>query len=87
MRDDATSTVRRVIAMEGFDGEVEQGRYIVGSPESVRRQVEDQVRRSGCNYFVGAFATGNLTTEQILTSVSLFGEHVIPAFRPAPAAG
>jgi alkanesulfonate monooxygenase SsuD/methylene tetrahydromethanopterin reductase-like flavin-dependent oxidoreductase (luciferase family) len=83
----ATSTVRRVISMGGFDAEVEEGRYIVGSPENVRRQLEEQVRRSGCNYFVGAFATGNLTTEQIMTSVSLFGEHVMPAFRAAPTAG
>lgn len=86
----AQSTVRRVISpivsMKGFDAEVEEGRYVVGSPENVRRQIEDQVRRSGCNYFVGAFATGSLTTEQILTSVSLFAEHVMPAFRAASAA-
>ena len=81
----AAGTVRRVISMEGFDEEVEQGRYLAGSPETVRRQVEDQVRRSGCNYLVGAFATGNLTTEQILKSVSLFAEHVMPAFRHVPA--
>jgi alkanesulfonate monooxygenase SsuD/methylene tetrahydromethanopterin reductase-like flavin-dependent oxidoreductase (luciferase family) len=75
------STVRRVTAMGGFDAEVEDGRYVVGSPETVRRQVEDQIRRSGCNYFVGAFATGNMTAEQIMTSVSLFAEHVMPALR------
>lgn len=80
------STVRRVTAMGGFDAEVDEGRYLAGSPETVLRQVEDQVRRSGCNYFVGAFATGNMTAEQIMTSVSLFGKHVIPAMQAAPAA-
>jgi alkanesulfonate monooxygenase SsuD/methylene tetrahydromethanopterin reductase-like flavin-dependent oxidoreductase (luciferase family) len=77
----------RVRPMETFDGEVAEGRYLAGSPETVRRQVEDQVRRSGTNYFVSAFATGNLTTEQIMKSVSLFAEQVIPAFQAAPAGG
>ncbi len=76
----------RVRPMERFDDELAQGRYLVGSPESVRRQIEEQVRRSGCNYFVGAFATGNLTSEQVLTSVSLFAEHVMPALAATPAA-
>lgn len=85
-RGGAADTVRRTAPMEGFDSELEQGRYVAGSPESVRRQIDEQVRRSGCNYFVGAFATGNLTAEQIMTSVSLFAEQVMPAFRAARVA-
>ena len=76
---------RRVTAMGGFDTEVEEGRYLAGSPESVCRQVEEQVRKSGCNYFVGAFATGNMTSAQILTSMSLFAQHVMPAVQIASA--
>jgi alkanesulfonate monooxygenase SsuD/methylene tetrahydromethanopterin reductase-like flavin-dependent oxidoreductase (luciferase family) len=82
----SATTVRSVTPMGGFDEEVEQGRYVVGSPESVRQQVEEQVRRSGCNYFAGAFATGNLTAEQTNTSLSLFAKHVMPAFQAAAAA-
>jgi alkanesulfonate monooxygenase SsuD/methylene tetrahydromethanopterin reductase-like flavin-dependent oxidoreductase (luciferase family) len=82
----SANTVRSVTPMGGFDAEVEQGRYVVGSPESVRQQVEDQVQKSGCNYFVGAFATGDLTSEQVRTSLSLFAKHVMPAFKATVAA-
>jgi alkanesulfonate monooxygenase SsuD/methylene tetrahydromethanopterin reductase-like flavin-dependent oxidoreductase (luciferase family) len=77
----------QVRAMHGFEDEIEEGRYLVGSPETVARLVEEQVRTSGCNYFVGAFATGNLTTEQVLRSVSLFAERVMPQFRSLAHAG
>jgi alkanesulfonate monooxygenase SsuD/methylene tetrahydromethanopterin reductase-like flavin-dependent oxidoreductase (luciferase family) len=76
----------RVRPMERFDDELAQGRYLAGSPATVREQIEEQVQRSGCTYFVGAFATGNLPSEQVLTSLSLFAEHVMPALRAAPAA-
>jgi alkanesulfonate monooxygenase SsuD/methylene tetrahydromethanopterin reductase-like flavin-dependent oxidoreductase (luciferase family) len=77
----------QIRGMHGFDEEVEEGRYLAGSPQTVRRLVEEQVRVSGCNYFVGAFATGNLTTEQVLKSIALFGEHVIPALGPVAKVG
>lgn len=64
-----------------FDTAMESGSCIAGSPETVRRAVEQQVRESTSNYFVGAFATGTLTTEQILRSLSLFAKHVMPAFQ------
>lgn len=79
-----TSPGVQVRRMEGFDEEAAQGRYIAGSPATVLRQVQEQVRLSGCNYFVGAFATGNMTDEQVLTSLSLFARHVMPAFQTVP---
>jgi alkanesulfonate monooxygenase SsuD/methylene tetrahydromethanopterin reductase-like flavin-dependent oxidoreductase (luciferase family) len=77
----------QVRGMHGFEDEVDEGRYLAGCPETVARLVEEQVRISGCNYFVGAFATGNLTTEQVLRSVKLFADRVMPLFRPLATAG
>jgi alkanesulfonate monooxygenase SsuD/methylene tetrahydromethanopterin reductase-like flavin-dependent oxidoreductase (luciferase family) len=68
-----------------FDARLDRGGIVVGSPETVRARVADCLEQTGCNYFTGAFAWGALTTEQVVTSVRLFGEQVIPAFR-APAA-
>jgi alkanesulfonate monooxygenase SsuD/methylene tetrahydromethanopterin reductase-like flavin-dependent oxidoreductase (luciferase family) len=67
-----------------FDARLARGGVLVGSPETVRARVAECLEQTGCNYFSGAFAWGGLTTEQLVTSVRLFGEQVMPAFR-APA--
>lgn len=73
-----------------FDTALARGNIILGSPETVRRQVQEIVSVTGINYFVGTFAYGNLTTEQVLHSLSLFAREVMPAIeyaQAAPAAG
>jgi hypothetical protein len=45
----------------------------------VRSQVQRFIDLSGANYFVGTFAFGDLTTDQVLTSVRLFADEVMPA--------
>lgn len=62
-----------------FDRLLEEGKLLVGSPATVRDRLERYLRLSGANYFLGSFAFGNLTREQILTSVDLFASEVIPA--------
>ncbi|HLF71140.1 MAG TPA: LLM class flavin-dependent oxidoreductase, partial [Dehalococcoidia bacterium] len=66
-----------------FDTAIGWGGIFAGSPDSVRLMVQDFVDRTGANYFVGTFAFGNLTTEQILSSMRLFAEAVMPAITPA----
>ncbi len=62
-----------------FDHELQRRSIIVGSPASVRAELSEFVERSGANYVVGCFTFGNLTLEQMLTSVDLFTNEVMPA--------
>ena len=63
-----------------FETAAEQRRIFVGSPATVRDQLKECADVVGGNYFVGVFAFGNLTTEQILGSLQRFTEGVMPAF-------
>jgi alkanesulfonate monooxygenase SsuD/methylene tetrahydromethanopterin reductase-like flavin-dependent oxidoreductase (luciferase family) len=69
-----------------FETALAGGSIYAGSPETVRRQVQDFFDATGANYFAGVFAYGNLTTEQILGSMRLFAEEVMPHVKPAVAA-
>lgn len=51
-----------------------------GSPETVRAYVLEEAERCGVNYLVSWFAFGDLTAEQVIRSVGLFADHVMPAF-------
>jgi alkanesulfonate monooxygenase SsuD/methylene tetrahydromethanopterin reductase-like flavin-dependent oxidoreductase (luciferase family) len=70
-----------------FDGELERGRLLVGSPETVRQQLARYVEQSRANYVIGCFSFGSLTVEQILSSVNLFAREVMPFVRERAAAG
>jgi alkanesulfonate monooxygenase SsuD/methylene tetrahydromethanopterin reductase-like flavin-dependent oxidoreductase (luciferase family) len=61
---------------------------IFGSPGTVQRQVARLLEESGCNYIICSFAWGTFPHEQILHSLRLFVEDVMPAFtgNVAPAA-
>jgi alkanesulfonate monooxygenase SsuD/methylene tetrahydromethanopterin reductase-like flavin-dependent oxidoreductase (luciferase family) len=47
---------------------------IVGSPATVRAEVERHVAETGTRYFVGRFIYGTLTLEQSLRSLELWGQ-------------
>jgi alkanesulfonate monooxygenase SsuD/methylene tetrahydromethanopterin reductase-like flavin-dependent oxidoreductase (luciferase family) len=55
---------------------------IVGSPATVRAELERHVTESGVNYFVGRFIFGNLPYEQARRSLELFAREVMPHFQP-----
>lgn len=74
-------TGARAAYLTDFDARRAEGLHIVGSPETVTQQVQEHIRITGSNYFVGSFFFGTLTHEQILRSLRLFAEEVIPAFR------
>jgi len=54
---------------------------IVGTPQTVREQVQRAVAATGVNYFCPIFAFGNLRHEQVMTSMRLFVQEVMPAVR------
>jgi alkanesulfonate monooxygenase SsuD/methylene tetrahydromethanopterin reductase-like flavin-dependent oxidoreductase (luciferase family) len=53
---------------------------LFGSPTRVREQMARLVETSGCNYVVCSFAWGTTPHEQMLRSMRLFAEEVMPAF-------
>lgn len=61
--------------LEAFEA---QGNLIAGSAATVRRRLGEFLPVWGGNYFLGAFAFGDLTREQCLRSLHLFVREVIP---------
>src|SRR5215813_3113922 len=58
---------------------------IFGSPRRVREQMAELLEVSGCNYVICSFAWGTFGHEQMLRSLSLFAEEVMPAFSGSAA--
>ena len=52
---------------------------LCGSPARVREQVAQLLEVSGCNYVICSFAWGTFPHEQVLRSLRLFAEEVMPA--------
>jgi alkanesulfonate monooxygenase SsuD/methylene tetrahydromethanopterin reductase-like flavin-dependent oxidoreductase (luciferase family) len=65
---------------ETLDRAIEVDTAVVGSPATVRAEVERHLAASGCNYFVGRFVYGNVPFDAALRSLELFGREVIPHF-------
>jgi alkanesulfonate monooxygenase SsuD/methylene tetrahydromethanopterin reductase-like flavin-dependent oxidoreductase (luciferase family) len=68
-----------------YDIAVEWGGIFAGTPDMVRDKVQAFIDATGANYFVGTFAFGNLTTDQVLRSMRLFADEVMPNVKPAPS--
>ena len=60
---------------------VDNGVAIVGSPDTVRRKLEEQQRVIGYDVFCANHRIGTMPSEHAQKSLRLFGEEVIPAFR------
>ena len=58
---------------------------IFGSPARVREQLARMLEVSGCNYVICSFAWGTFTLEQLLRSLRLFAEEVMPALAGSAA--
>jgi alkanesulfonate monooxygenase SsuD/methylene tetrahydromethanopterin reductase-like flavin-dependent oxidoreductase (luciferase family) len=70
-----------------FEPLVEQGLMLAGSPATVRARLQEIVAAVGGNYFLATFAFGSLSTEQVLRSVRLFAEEIMPTLTAAPVSG
>ena len=58
----------------------ENGLALVGSPETVRRKLEEQRALIGYDIFCANHRVGPMPTDVSLKSIKLFGEEVMPAF-------
>lgn len=57
---------------------VNSGAFIVGSPATVREQVEAQIDALGVNYLICAFYFGTIAHEDAMASMELFAQEVMP---------
>jgi alkanesulfonate monooxygenase SsuD/methylene tetrahydromethanopterin reductase-like flavin-dependent oxidoreductase (luciferase family) len=63
---------------ENFEQMLASGTVIVGSPDTVRARLADQITTSGANFISGVFAFGDLSFSEVETSVRMFAEAVMP---------
>ncbi|HUD89555.1 MAG TPA: LLM class flavin-dependent oxidoreductase [Xanthobacteraceae bacterium] len=63
-----------------FDEVAAVGTAVAGSPATVRDFIKADVAATGANYVVPWLAFGDMTVDEALHSVDLFGREVMPAF-------
>jgi alkanesulfonate monooxygenase SsuD/methylene tetrahydromethanopterin reductase-like flavin-dependent oxidoreductase (luciferase family) len=62
-----------------FDELAEVGQGIAGSPDTVTRFLQEQIKQTGSNYLVGQFAFGDMSCAEAIHSIELFARRVMPA--------
>ena len=72
---------------QDFARAIEQGLVIAGSAGTVRTQLSEMMRATGCNHFAGAFAFGSLSYAEARSSLARFAGEVAPALRGLGPAG
>jgi alkanesulfonate monooxygenase SsuD/methylene tetrahydromethanopterin reductase-like flavin-dependent oxidoreductase (luciferase family) len=60
---------------------LEKDLVLIGSPDTVARKLRSWATEGSFNTFFGEFNFGNLPEKEMLRSIRLFGEHVIPQLR------
>jgi alkanesulfonate monooxygenase SsuD/methylene tetrahydromethanopterin reductase-like flavin-dependent oxidoreductase (luciferase family) len=68
-----------------IDGQIADGRAIVGTPAKARDLLRAQLAESGASYLVCRFAFGDLSLPESLHSLDLFQRHIVPALRDSAA--
>jgi alkanesulfonate monooxygenase SsuD/methylene tetrahydromethanopterin reductase-like flavin-dependent oxidoreductase (luciferase family) len=69
------------MAAQSYEFNLENGLAIVGSPETVIRQLEVGKKRIGYDIFCTNHEIGRMPKHMVRNSIELFGTEVIPAFR------
>lgn len=59
------------------------GHSAVGSPETVRRKLSEQLEEAGSTYLACQVVFGNMTPDESRRSIRLFGSEVMPALQAA----
>jgi alkanesulfonate monooxygenase SsuD/methylene tetrahydromethanopterin reductase-like flavin-dependent oxidoreductase (luciferase family) len=74
----------------GLGGDVERAceleRCVAGSPDTILAHVTKYTVHAGINYLVGSFQWGNISHEQAMRSLELFGTEVMPRIRQRASA-
>jgi alkanesulfonate monooxygenase SsuD/methylene tetrahydromethanopterin reductase-like flavin-dependent oxidoreductase (luciferase family) len=69
-----------------FDEVTERGLVMIGSPETVARQIIEHQRRLDLFAFAGVFKFGGMPFDMLIKSMRAFSAHVMPLVKQAEAA-
>ena len=59
-------------------GLISSGYLIAGNPDSVAKQIKNQMSQIGADHFMGMFHIGNLAHEKVVNSLNLFKKEIMP---------
>lgn len=85
-RENAGGPVDAIHEIASLKKSMDEGVFIVGSPETVRREVEAQIKAMNCNYMGIAFQFGALTAAETKRSITLFAQEVMAKLPKTAAA-
>ena len=66
---------------KSYDFWIDNGLAIVGSPDTVIRRIEEQQKKVGYDVLCTQHQISDMPREQVLNSMRLFGQKVLPAFK------
>ena len=69
------------MSKQSYRNEIRHGSLYVGSAETVARKIAKTVKTLGLSHFDMKYATGPMPHEQLMESIRLYGEEVIPMVR------
>ena len=69
---------RRDFSKLDWDGLISTGYLIAGNPDTVARQILDQMKQIGAGHFMGMFHIGNLHHDKVISSLNLFEKEIMP---------
>ena len=61
-----------------YDGLLQSGYLIAGSPDTVAKQIQSQMSQVGADHFMGMFHIGNLKHDKVVNSLNLFQKEIMP---------
>jgi alkanesulfonate monooxygenase SsuD/methylene tetrahydromethanopterin reductase-like flavin-dependent oxidoreductase (luciferase family) len=68
---------RRDFSKLDWDGLISTGYLIAGNPDTVARQILDQMKQIGAGHFMGMFHIGNLHHDKVISSLNLFKKEIM----------
>ena len=69
---------RRDFSKLDWDGLISTGYLIAGNPDTVARQILDQMKQIGAGHFMSMFHIGNLHHDKVISSLNLFKKEIMP---------
>jgi alkanesulfonate monooxygenase SsuD/methylene tetrahydromethanopterin reductase-like flavin-dependent oxidoreductase (luciferase family) len=69
---------RRDFSKLDWNGLLDTGYLIAGNPDSVAKQIKNQMSQIGADHFMGMFHIGNLAHDKVINSLNLFKKEIMP---------
>jgi hypothetical protein len=69
------------VTMDEYVSEIENGSLYVGSPETFAAKLAPVIPALGAHRFQLKYSAGTLPHENLMTSIRLYGEEIVPAVK------